>query len=178
MYSIQIIDNIKRRNQLILDELDATTSEKLSNLYADALNMNILLLYFSGYRGLKQQDELYQKYLRGEGGIAAKPGYSWHNYGRAVDLVPVNENGAAEWNSAIYPSINILAKRYGLKWMGWKDAPHFTDSRGETIEQLREQLRKQPPTVTTKKKRRITVIIGIGLLTLLGIGIGYKMLKR
>jgi len=175
MYSIQIIDNIKRRNELILDQLDAVTSGKFSKLYADALNMGILLLYYSGYRGLEQQNELYQKYLSGEGVLAAKPGYSWHNYGRAVDLVPIKEDGSADWNSQLYPSINILAKRYALKWMGWKDSPHFTDSRGETI----EQLRKQPSVmIEPEKKRRIPIVITISLLALLIIGIGYKMLKR
>jgi len=149
MYSSQIIDNISRRNKLILDNLDPTTSEKFYDLSIDALKMGILLLYFSGYRDMEQQNKLYQKYLRGEGVLAARPGYSWHNYGRAVDLVPIKENGEADWNSKLYPSINILAKRYGLKWIGWNDPPHFTDSQGETIEQLIEQ----PPTVTTKKKR-------------------------
>jgi len=176
MYSSQIIDNIKRRNQLILDRLDATTSNKFSALYADALKMDILLLFFSGYRDLEKQNELYQRYLRGEGGIAAKPGYSWHNYGRAVDLVPVWKTGVNDWDSDLYPAIDILAKRYGLKWMGWKDAPHFTDSRGETIAQLREQLKKQPTILTTKKRIVIPVIIGISLLALAGIA--YKIFKR
>lgn len=171
MYSIQVIDNIKKRNQGILDRLDIVTSKKFSNLYADALNMGILLLYFSGYRNNDQQNILYQKYLRGEGGIAAKPGYSWHNYGRAVDLVPVKESGENAWNSELYPAINILAKRYGLKWMGWTDSPHFTDSRGETI----EQLRIQPPMIITKKKRGIVAIVGISLLALF---IGSKILKQ
>ncbi|MCH7850943.1 MAG: M15 family metallopeptidase [Nanoarchaeota archaeon] len=171
MYNIQIIENIKRRNKLILDKLDAVTSTKFSNLYTDALNMGILLLYFSGYRDLEKQNQLYQKYLRGEGGIAAKPGYSWHNYGRAVDLVPVKESGENDWNSKFYPAIDILAKRYGLKWMGWQDSPHFTDSRGETI----EQLIKNPPIIITKTKRLIPIIIGISLLALF---VGFEMYKR
>lgn len=174
MYSIQLIDNIKRRNQLVLDQLDATTSKKFSDLYADALNMGILLLYYSGYRNLEQQNELYQKYLRGEGGLAAKPGYSWHNYGRAVDAVPITDTGAADWDSPLYPSVNILAKRQGLSWGGVGDSPHFVDKREETI----EQLRKHQDVVMTKEKRQIPFIIGISMLALLAIGIGYKILKR
>lgn len=174
MYSIQIIDNIKKRNQGILDGLDATTSKKFSKLYADALNMGILLLYYSGYRGLEKQNELYQKYLRGEGGIAAKPGYSWHNYGRAVDLVPIKESGEYDWNSGLYPAVNILAKRSDMKWMGWDDSPHFTDSRGNTI----GQMLKQPEVITTKKKRRIPVFIGISLLALLAVYTAGTIFKR
>lgn len=173
MYSIQLISNIKRRNEEILGRLDAKTSRKFSDLYVAALNIGILLLFFSGYRGLDKQNELYQKYLRGEGGIAAKPGYSWHNYGRAVDIVPVKESGENAWGSELYPAVNVLAKRYGLKWMGWKDPPHFTDSRGETI----EQLRIQPPTIITKNKKRIPMIVGISLLALLAGYTGYRILR-
>lgn len=170
MYSIQLIDNIKRRNKGILDRLNDKTAIKFSILHREALKRGILLLYFSGYRDLDKQNELYQRYLRGEGGIAAKPGYSWHNYGRAVDLVPVKENGENDWNSPLYTTINTLGNLLGLKWMGWKDAPHFTDSQGETL----EQVRKKGEVITTRKKISIIYIIGISLLALF---IGSKILK-
>lgn len=174
MHSIQLISNIKRRNEQILDRLDIKTAAKFSDLYTAALNMDILLLYFSGYRGLDKQNELYQKYLRGEGVLAAKPGYSWHNYGRAVDLVPVKETGENAWESQLYPAINVLAQRYGLKWMGWQDSPHFTDSQGQTIRQVREQSKM----LITKKKRKNFTIIGISFLALLAGYAGYKLLRK
>jgi len=172
VHSIQIIDNIKRRNRLILDGLDPETATKLLGLFREALKRHILLLYYSGYRDLNEQNELYQKYLRGEGGKAAKPGYSWHNYRRAVDAVPIIETGEADWESEKYPLVATLGNLYGLKWGGWGDSPHFSDKRGETLEQLRQQ----SLIVETKKKWVIPVIIAISSLALLGIG--YKLLKR
>ena len=40
----------------------------------------------SGFRTYDQQKALYEAYLRGEGNLAAKPGRSLHEQGRAVDL--------------------------------------------------------------------------------------------
>jgi LysM repeat protein len=40
----------------------------------------------SGYRTYAQQAELYRLYLAGEGPLAAPPGYSTHESGRALDL--------------------------------------------------------------------------------------------
>lgn len=172
MHSIQVIDNIKRRNQLILEGLDPETAKKFSGLFTEALKRDVLLLYYSGYRNLRYQNNLYQKYLRGEGGKAAKPGWSWHNYKRAVDVVPITETGATDWESEKYYTVDALGKVYGLKWGGWGDSPHFSDKRGETLEQLRQQ----SLVVESEKKWAIPIIITISSLVLLGIG--YKLFKR
>ena len=165
MYSEQLIDDIKAKNKKILDGLDYKTARKFYNLYKDSLSNGILLLFFSGYRDLNQQNILYQKYLQGTGNLAARPGYSWHNYGRAVDLVPVKENGYADKESPLYYTVNALAEKYGLKWLGAKDSPHFTDSQGETIQQVRLKGRA----VQTRKKRRNISIAVISFLALLAI---------
>lgn len=174
MYSIQLIDNIKRRNQLILDTLDTIASKKFYNLFEEALRRGVLLLYYSGHRDLIEQQKKYNDYLEGTGGKAAPPGYSWHQYKRAVDAVPITDTGAADWDSPYYPYINVIAKKLGLSWGGVGDSPHFVDKRGQTIQEMLKQL----PAIEAEKKRRFPIIIAIGLLALLGIGIGYKILKR
>ena len=40
----------------------------------------------SGFRSHAKQERLYRKYRRGEGNLAARPGYSNHESGRALDL--------------------------------------------------------------------------------------------
>ena len=40
----------------------------------------------SGFRTFEKQAALYRKYRRGEGHLAAAPGYSNHESGRALDL--------------------------------------------------------------------------------------------
>jgi D-alanyl-D-alanine carboxypeptidase-like protein len=49
-----------------------------------------------GFRTLVEQDELYQKHLKG-GPLAAPPGHSAHNFGLAVD-VQLIANGAPDWH--------------------------------------------------------------------------------
>lgn len=44
-----------------------------------------------GFRDRTKQKELHEKFLRGKGGKAAKPGYSYHNYGLAVDMIPFED---------------------------------------------------------------------------------------
>jgi hypothetical protein len=41
-----------------------------------------------GFRSRDEQKVLYDKYRAGEGGKAAKPGLSFHNYGLACDMLP------------------------------------------------------------------------------------------
>ncbi len=171
MYSIQIIDNIKRRNKLILATLDTISSKKFSDLFTEALKRGVLLLYYSGYRDIAEQQEKYNEYLQGIGGKAAPPGYSWHQYKRAVDAVPITDTGAADWDSIYYPYINVMAKKQGLSWGGVGDSPHFVDKRGQTIQDMIEQL----PIIEAKKKRIIPIVITISLLTLLVLG--YRTFK-
>jgi hypothetical protein len=45
------------------------------------------------YRSLGQQQELRTRWAQGQGGYAAEPGYSWHNYASAIDLTIYYEDG-------------------------------------------------------------------------------------
>ena len=45
------------------------------------------------YRSLGQQQELRTRWAQGQGGYAAQPGYSWHNYASAIDLTIYYEDG-------------------------------------------------------------------------------------
>ena len=59
-----------------------------------------------GYRSSAEQQILYDKYLRGEGPLAAKPGSSNHNHGLAIDL-SYGSDEVRQWALA-------NAHRYGL----------------------------------------------------------------
>jgi LAS superfamily LD-carboxypeptidase LdcB len=50
----------------------------------------------SAYRTREEQERLYALYLSGRGNLAAKPGTSWHERGRALDA-----RGTPEWESAM-----------------------------------------------------------------------------
>ena len=50
----------------------------------------------SGFRSFEKQKLLYKKYRRGQGNLAARPGYSNHESGRALDLY-VTDHKAFDW---------------------------------------------------------------------------------
>ena len=59
MYSERIIDIIKLRNKKILSSVDYGTARKFRKLFKKALENDILLLYYSGYRDLAEQQRMY-----------------------------------------------------------------------------------------------------------------------
>jgi LAS superfamily LD-carboxypeptidase LdcB len=50
----------------------------------------------SGFRSFEKQKRLYKKYVRGEGNLAARPGYSNHESGRALDIY-ITDYRVLEW---------------------------------------------------------------------------------
>jgi LAS superfamily LD-carboxypeptidase LdcB len=50
----------------------------------------------SGFRSYAKQKRLYKKYQRGEGNLAARPGYSNHESGRALDIY-ITDYRVFEW---------------------------------------------------------------------------------
>ncbi|WP_281169844.1 M15 family metallopeptidase [Flexithrix dorotheae] len=67
----------------------------------------------------------------------ARGGQSLHNYGVAIDVVPI-VNGTADWNSTEWNNIGEIGVRAGASWGGnWTnfvDLPHFDT--GQTLEEL------------------------------------------
>lgn len=58
----------------------------------------------------------------------AKPGYSWHEFGLAVDVVPFESSGEADWDEAhpIWSELVDSGEMLGLtSGKSWNDEPHF-----------------------------------------------------
>lgn len=104
-----------------------------------------------GTRTMDQQAQLYARGRNGNPGprvTNAKPGSSWHNKGRAIDL-GIFEGGVylddanPKRADAVYAVIGKVAADHGVEWAGnWKtfqETPHFqiTDGLqlGEAINQ-------------------------------------------
>lgn len=86
----------------------------------------------------------------------ARAGQSWHNYGRAIDivlLVDKDKNGtfeSASWETNVdfdgdgradWREVVDTFTRYGWEWGGsWKftDMPHFQRTNGSTIAQMQK----------------------------------------
>ena len=110
----------------------------------NALSQGIKLRITSGYRSIQEQDDLYAQGRTKPGNIVTylKGGYSNHNYGLAIDVVPI-KNGKADWNSPNWNKIGKIGKDVGFKWGGdwtsFKDKPHFEMMFGNTINQIRDK---------------------------------------
>jgi len=114
-----------------------------------------------GFRTVAQQDRLFaqgrtqaqietkKKQLGITRTITANPsgdvvtkaigGYSNHNFGLAIDVVPF-ENGRLNWSTKNYPLIGLIGESRGLEWgHRWKkidDNPHFQNLQGKTLTAL------------------------------------------
>jgi len=100
-------------------------------------DLGIPLLVYYSFRDYPLQWELRKKYLAG-GAKAAAPGYSWHNFGRAVDVVPILPSGVADWNSPRWNEIIAIAKSYGLSpGADFGDTNHFSNREGASLSTLR-----------------------------------------
>ena len=69
----------------------------------------------SGYRSYEEQEELYQRYLRGEGNLAAPPGRSNHNHGEAADLGYMSDE-AREWVHSVAADLGLHFPVRGENW--------------------------------------------------------------
>lgn len=85
---------------------------KLAAAYKAAGYGNLSVI--SGGRTYAEQQRLYQAYLNGTGNLAAKPGTSVHESGRAVDF-----GGAAHSaGTAAHKWLEANASKYGWSWTG------------------------------------------------------------
>jgi len=141
--------------------LDADTATKALWLLALASDQGISLRVTSTTRSFATQTALYAQgrksledvnLLRvsagldpivkmGAGAVVtwAKAGESWHNYGRAFDVVPIL-NKKPDWLSPAWDIIGEMGEECGLEWGGrWsagkKDVPHFQNPQGKTLAQ-------------------------------------------
>ncbi len=76
----------------------------------------------SGYRSVAHQQQLYNRYLAGNGPVAARPGSSQHNFGLAADLAPGN---ARDTHGA-------LARQFGLAFTVPSESWHVEPAGGRS----------------------------------------------
>ena len=113
--------------------------DKIIQLIQTCRKKGIELRVVESYRTRAKQAEYYtmgKKYTRSQGGK------SKHQYGLAVDLVPI-VNGEAQWeNKALWKKIGVVGESLGLRWGGrWRsiyDPAHFEWTGGLTLQQLAE----------------------------------------
>lgn len=143
---------------------DKVTLERI-NLLHPKVREEVLELYYEITRALTgrcfcrfthtlrtfaEQDGLFAQGRTKPGRIVtnARSGYSYHNYGLAIDIVLIRDNKEAIWETkgdfdkdgkSDWQEVVTIFKQYGWEWGGdWRfvDAPHFQKSMGYSIKQL------------------------------------------
>ena len=103
----------------------------------------------SGDRAWEEQAKIYAQGRTAPGKIVtnAKPGYSNHNYGIAVDMGVFKDGKYLDGSKpseaeAFHRKAAQIAEKYNIEWGGswksFKDYPHFEYKTGKTISQLRQ----------------------------------------
>lgn len=132
-------------NQSRLSQLHPKVNALGASLIAEAAKRGIPVLITQGLRTWEEQDALYAKGRTvapiGKQYIVtkAKGGQSYHNFGLAFDLAPLDSVGKADWDTS-HPSWKVLAEigkslglEWGGDWVGFKDLPHFQYTAGISL---------------------------------------------
>ncbi|MEP6860560.1 MAG: D-alanyl-D-alanine carboxypeptidase family protein [Deltaproteobacteria bacterium] len=77
-------------------DVEIRTAKAFRVMAKAASHKGVDLRIRSGFRTFKKQERLYKEYRRGDGNLAAPPGYSNHESGRALDLY-VTDHKAFDW---------------------------------------------------------------------------------
>ncbi|HSP77576.1 MAG TPA: peptidoglycan-binding protein [Myxococcaceae bacterium] len=89
-------------------EMRSDAAAAFNRMHSAARAAGINLRAVSGFRSMEQQRVLYQKYLNGTGNLAAKPGYSNHQGGIAVDIT------VGSTSTSTYKWLANNASRFGF----------------------------------------------------------------
>jgi peptidoglycan L-alanyl-D-glutamate endopeptidase CwlK len=105
--------------------------------------LKIKLRVTQGLRTVGEQNNLYKKgrTTAGEKVTWVKGGYSFHNYGLAIDIVEIKD-GKLNWNLN-WKDVSRIGKQCGFEWGGdwksFKDKPHFQYRFEYTIKEIKNK---------------------------------------
>jgi peptidoglycan L-alanyl-D-glutamate endopeptidase CwlK len=121
------------RSESRLALVNSQLAEKVKDLAVLLAAEGIEIRVTQGLRSWGEQEALYAQGRTLPGPIVtnAMPGYSWHNFGLAVDVAPFDAAGQPDWNAAdpAWRKIITLGESIGLysgdEFLHCKDEPHF-----------------------------------------------------
>ena len=145
--------------EVILIKLHPLFKDMVRGLLENAEDAGLKIGLFEGIRSLERCAQLYAQGRDVNGNVIdpkqivtnSKPGYSWHNYGLAVDIVMDGSDKPglqASWKEAVdansdkindWTQMGGIGEQLGLTWGGHfksaVDLPHFQFTGNLTIEQ-------------------------------------------
>jgi peptidoglycan L-alanyl-D-glutamate endopeptidase CwlK len=124
-----------------LQEVDKLVREKAIALGKEAEKRGMEIVVTDGFRSPLEQARLYEQGRAEPGAVVtwAKPGHSWHNFGKAFDIA-FRVNGQVTWEGP-WEDVGKIGEALGLEWGGrWaakEDVCHFQLTGGKTTAQER-----------------------------------------
>ncbi len=153
-----MIDQVsQKRAQLVHPKLREELGKILEDCDKALTTYKVRLAYT--LRTFQEQDLIYQQGRTRPGAIVtwAKPGYSYHQYGLAVDICLIDPTGKmASWDTKTdfdkdgisdWMEVVAIFKKYGWEaGIDWKapkvDAPHFQKTMGYSVTTLLDKFKK------------------------------------
>lgn len=132
-------DAVSQRRVSALHPKVRSIFENFVNEIEETLDITIRVA--QGLRTIDEQNALYAKGRTKPGPKVtdAKGGQSYHNYGLAIDIVPLINNGTAlDWNFK-YKKVLPIAKKYGLIWGADWNNNGITKAEGDKNEGIVDQ---------------------------------------
>lgn len=124
-------------SQTRIEEVFPPLRDKISSLFTIMESSGIELRVVQALRSWPQQDALFAQGRTAPGAIVTnvRGGYSYHNFGLAVDIVPsqfdLDQPYNPDWNSKhpVWQRMETAGMSLGLDsgaaWRTFPDAPHF-----------------------------------------------------
>lgn len=130
-----------------LNDLEPETRAKAFDFLRRCKEDGLSVLVTNTYRPPEVQAALYAKGRTAPGTKVtnAKPGFSWHQFRCALDVVPLRDKKAV-WGTSgedgeLWQRVGAHGRAAGLEWGGdwkkFKDMPHFQHTGGLTLGEMR-----------------------------------------
>lgn len=127
-----------------IEDLDGRVKEATSKFVRRVYDeLCIKLRVAQGKRTVSEQNKLYAQGRTTPGLIVtnSRGGSSYHNYGMAVDVYIIKDDGTIDLDIILPPEVVDIAEQEGFSWGGYwrrfKDYPHFEMSFGQSIDLLK-----------------------------------------
>jgi LAS superfamily LD-carboxypeptidase LdcB len=111
-------------------EVEVDTARGFKKMAAAAAKSGVDLDIRSGFRSHQRQKELYRAWREGWGNKAARPGFSNHQSGRALDI-DMDDHGVAWWMSRNAKKFGFRQTVHGEPWH-WEFTPVRATARGSS----------------------------------------------
>lgn len=146
------IEDANKRSYKCIEGLTEDFAKMVRGWCVELTNSNIQALIYCGFRSFEEQTALYAKGRTERGKIVtkARAGQSFHNYGMAIDWVPLKKSDknpelyVADWeNDTAYCIGEQIAPTFNMRGISWESG-HLEDARYKDWRELERTFGYKP----------------------------------